>query len=117
AMGSVVVIRPLPSLPTRLDDARQIAGERQFAEADAANAEAANKGARAAAAAAAVVSARRKLRFAFLLLNQTGLGQACSSYDFRNGIFMNVSRRRASSSVFAEVTIVIFIPRILSILS
>src|SRR5215475_7802149 len=62
AMGSLMLMRS----PARFRDARDLAGQRQFAEADAAQREAADEGARPTANLAAIVrlhlEARRTLR-------------------------------------------------------
>src|ERR1044071_4404190 len=61
AIGSVIDIGVSPALPAGLDHARQIALQREQPEADAAEPELAQEGARPAAALAAVAVAHREL--------------------------------------------------------
>src|ERR1041384_5181640 len=69
-MGSVMFIGSLlPRSPAGLDHARDVALERQLAEADAAHLEFPQEGPRAAALAAAVVAAHGELRRALGLGN------------------------------------------------
>src|SRR6266702_1424025 len=75
AMGSVMFIgNYLLGLPARLDDARDVARERQLAEADAAHLELPQVRPGAAAGAAAVVLAHPELRLALGLGDQRQLG-------------------------------------------
>ena len=62
--AEIVLKQDLPELPAGLDDARNLALESKAAEAHAADAELAQKRARAAAELAAVVLAGLELRFA-----------------------------------------------------
>src|SRR6478672_8252536 len=101
AMGSVMDMWP-PS-PTRLGHARDLAGVSQLAEADAAQHELAEHGARAAAALAAGVGPYLELRLALLLLDERLFRHYCPS--LRKGK-SNASRRALpSASVRAVVTI------------
>src|SRR6516162_9445630 len=77
AMGSVmVIVSALPS-PAGLGDARQLAGVRQLAQADAAQPELAVHGTRTAAPAAPRVGPHLELRRALLLLDERLLGHYC----------------------------------------
>src|SRR5690349_19544750 len=69
AMGSVIMILLLRLLPTGLDDARDLAVQRELAEAQPADAELAQKTARPAAAPAAVAVTGRQLLDARTLLS------------------------------------------------
>src|SRR5690242_6218270 len=72
ATGSLMFIAP--PLPARLHHARQLAARGALAEADAAHAELAQKGARPAAQEAAVVGLHLELRRPFALFDHALLG-------------------------------------------
>eukprot|EP01022_Parablepharisma_sp_SALTPOND_P023200 TRINITY_DN4827_c0_g1_i2.p1 TRINITY_DN4827_c0_g1~~TRINITY_DN4827_c0_g1_i2.p1 ORF type:complete len:927 (-),score=193.67 TRINITY_DN4827_c0_g1_i2:1921-4701(-) len=106
-------------LPARLDHAGDLAPQRHVAEADAADAELAYECPRPSADGAAVVGAHPKLGLRLGLVSQRRPGQLFSPPAFQalKGMPSNFSRARPSSSVGAVVTMVMFIPLTLSILS
>src|SRR5579859_5211117 len=87
AIGSVMFIAQtlLAALPARLRHARQLATERQLAEADAANAELAHVGAGPAADVAAVVLLHAKLGLALGFDNHRDLRHRCPLQGERPG--------------------------------
>src|SRR5262249_46343901 len=101
-------------LPARLDHARDLSGERELAEADAAHLELAEVAAGPPAPAAARVLADRELRLPLGLGNEGQLGHLDSPYWFRNGMPRYCRRSFDSSSVLAVVWKVTFMPRSLS---
>src|SRR4051812_33118088 len=117
AMGSVIVMRCAPS-PAGLGHAGNFAGVGQVAEADAAKPELAEHRTRATAPAAAGVRLHLVLGLALLLLDECLLGHAayCPS-PRRNGNPKADRSALPSSLVRAVVTIVMSMPRVVSILS
>src|SRR4029453_7635937 len=107
----------LPRLPAGLHDARDVPGEGQLAETDAAHLELPEIPPGPATLAAARVLADRELRGALGLGDERRLGHYLASCCVRNGMPRYWSRSRLSSSVRAEVTNVTFMPRILSTLA
>src|SRR3954471_12735119 len=105
-------------LPARLAHARDHPEQRQLAEADAAEAETAQEGARAPAATTAVLDADLELRLPLSLLDH-GLTSHYSRAPVlslpRNGMPSSLSRANARSSRPAVVTNVMSIPLIVSI--
>src|SRR5262245_28136484 len=110
AMGSLIMTES----PARLDHAGHLALERELAEADAAQLELPQVSPRAAAQLAAVVDARLELHRALRLHDQRGLGH---DYCSLNGTPRWARSALASSSVRAEVTMTMSMPRTLSTLS
>src|SRR4051812_32390720 len=121
AIGSVIVMLLLLSrrgsprglrrsqvLPRGFGDARQFAGVRHLAEADPAQAELAVDGLRAAAALAAGVAAHLELRLGRRLVAKRSLRHQMFSL---NGKPRARSSARPSSSVAADVTTVMSMPR------
>ena len=113
-------------LPAGLDDARDLALEREPAEAETADAELAQKRAGTAAELAAVVLAGLELRLLgvfdalcgvaiFRFLSGYKLGVAYAPW--RNGMPKALSKARAPLSSAAVVTIVTFMPLVLSTLA
>src|SRR5690606_15218362 len=100
-------------LPAGLRHAGQLPGEGHLPQADAAQAELAVDGVRAAAALAPRVGAHSELRLPVGLVDQSGLRHQSSL----NGKPRRRSSERPSSSVVAEVTTVMSMPRTRSILS
>ena len=88
--------------------------ERQLAEAEAAERELAHVGAGAAAQPAAVAAADGVLGDGGVLDDLRGGGHLDIPYCARNGMPISWSSRRASSSVLADVTTEMFMPRFLS---
>src|SRR5688572_9014859 len=74
AIGSVIMM--VSSSPARLAHARDLALEGHLAEADAAESELAEEGARPAAAPATIVAAHLELRLALRLFDQRLLGHS-----------------------------------------
>src|SRR5262245_26930168 len=106
-------------LPARLRHPGHQAEERQVPEADTAHLEPAHVRAGPATAPAAVAVPNGELGL-LAVRRLPGLGRHRSSLPSqsrRNGTPRSVSRLRASSSVFAVVTTVMFIPRALSTLA
>src|SRR5580765_460361 len=109
----------LGTSPTTLGYSRDVALERQLAEAQPAQRELPHVGARTAAQMAAVAQANLELR---LLLFFGDLRGGCHNSSApsqllsaaRNGMPTNCNSFRASSSVFADVTTHTFMPRALS---
>src|SRR5437899_10226986 len=97
--------------PTTLGHSRDVAFQRQLAEAQAAQRELAHVGPRPSAQMAPVAQANLVFR-RFVLFRDL----RCCGHDqfWRNGIPMNCNNLRASSSVFAVVTTDTFMPRALS---
>src|SRR5262245_54648178 len=117
ATGSVMFIAATSPLPAGLDDARDVPGQRQLAETDAAHLELPEVRPGPAALAAARVLAHRELGRALGLGDERRLGHYLASCCVRNGMPRYWSRSRLSSSVRAEVTNVTFMPRSLSTLA
>src|SRR5262245_15442188 len=111
AMGSVMVV----FLPARLHETRDLALERQATEAQAAHLELAHVSLAAAADGAAVLLADLELLFPRGHLTETSHGPYSRFSGCLNGIPRRRSRARPSSSVLAVVTMVMFMPLILSI--
>src|SRR5207244_2627775 len=101
-------------LPAGLLDTGQFAGVRHLPEADAAQAELAEHGMRASAPVAARVAANLELRLLVGLVDQRLL---CHAQFSLNGKPSARSSARPSSSVVADVTTVMSIPRGRSMLS
>src|SRR5215470_4436296 len=111
AIGSVIFSSP--SLPARLDDAGDLSLQRQRTEAEATHIELAHVGARPAAERTATTDPNGPL-----FLARNFLCETCHVDLYcRNGIPKKRSSARPSSSVAADVTIEMFSPLILSILS
>src|SRR4029453_7317023 len=132
AIGSVMLMSAHRPLPTRLGDARQLAGVGELAHADPAQAELAQHGPRTPAALAAGIAPHLELRGALGLGDQRLLchllvippgpaGSAPRPGGNRqfclNGNPRAVSSARPWSSVSALVTTVMSMPRTFSILS
>src|SRR6266568_8941805 len=103
--------------PTRLGHSRDISPERKLPEADAAELELAQVSARTSAHLAAVLAARHELRLALRLDDHGSLGHLVLSAYLPNGMPSSRRRKRACSSFFAVVTMVMFIPLDLSTLA
>src|SRR5712691_2347147 len=115
ATGSVMLMTC--SSPRRLEHAGDLALQGAIAETDPAHLELAEKGAVAAAQLAAVVGAHLELRLEGEALRLRDLGKLGHDYAVLKGMPMWRSRARPSSSLFAVVTMVMFMPLIFSILS
>lgn len=102
--------------PTCLDYTGEVATQGQFSHADTAELEVAVVATRTAAHLAAVAVPHSELRLPVQLGKRASSRHRLSLQE-RNGMPSSVSNARPSSSVFAEVTIDTFIPRVLSILS
>src|SRR5215467_8254124 len=126
AMGSLVIVLLLEFLPTGLGHAGDLAIQSELAEAQAADAELAQKRPRPPAAPAAVAVAAlqlRRLRLACLLQLQIfrdfgGCGHFLILFlaYCRNGIPICFNSDRPSASVPAVVVMQIFMPLVLSTL-
>src|SRR5579872_140126 len=120
ATGSVtiaIVTVCLRSSPRRLGDAGQVAFVRLFSEADAAHREFAQIAARPAALEATVMLPHFELRLALALLDQAGLSHQAALPSLRSGMPISSRNANASSSVCADVTITMSMPRTASTLS
>src|SRR3954469_17579370 len=116
AMGSVIVTTAPPPSPARLRHAGNLSRMCEVAQADAAQPELAEHGARPPAPPAPGVRLHLVLGLALLLLDESLLGHSyCPSR--RNGNPKAESRARPSSLVRAVVTIVMSMPRGVSTLS
>src|SRR5919202_3599648 len=122
AIGSVIVIGGLLSSPAGLRHARHLAGVHHLAEADPAQVELAVDGPRPPTPLAAGVGPHLELGLALLLLDERCLGHETPRIPYwesarRNGNPKASSRARPSALVRAVVTMVMSIPRTVSILS
>src|SRR5437762_1235495 len=116
AMGSVMVMTGAPPSPARLRHTGDFTRMSEVAQADAAQAELAEHGARPTTPAAPGIRLHLELGLALLLLDESLLGHSyCPSR--RNGNPKAASRARPSSLFRAVVTIVMSMPRVTSILS
>src|SRR5512141_1977284 len=114
--GSVTFISP-SSLPGRLRHARDVPGEREIAETDAAHAELAAEAPRTSAARTAVALADRVLQLRVRLGDRGATSHFGRSLAYRpNGMPSSRRRTRARSSEPAVVTMVTLRPLDLSIL-
>src|SRR6266702_352854 len=104
-------------LPTRLCHAGQLTAQCTFAEADAAEAEFANIGARPSTDLAAIMLLHFELGLALRLHNHRDFCHSTLQRYFLKGMPISLSSRRPSSSVRAVVTILTSMPRTLSTLS
>src|SRR3954449_12465662 len=117
AIGSVIVIVGAPPSPACLGHAGHFAGVRKVAQADSTQPELAEHGARPTTPAAPGVGLHLVLGLALLLLNECLLGHYNCCPSRRNGNPKAASRARPSSFVRAVVTMVMSMPRVVSILS
>src|ERR1700722_3368479 len=114
AMGSVIV---MVDLPTRLCDAGYLPGVHHHTQADTAEPELAVHGFRPATPLAAGVAPHLELGCALLLLNQSLFCHDAYRVSCRNGKPNAARNARPSSFVRAVVTMVMSMPRTLSMRS
>src|SRR5712692_2180083 len=104
-------------LPRRLDHSGDLAFQRPVPEADPAHLELVEERPAAAAEPAPVVRPHLELRLQCQALRLRDLGELGHDYAVLKGMPMYLRRARPSSSLFAVVTMVTFMPLIFSILS
>ena len=121
ACGQLIVIcdgnPKLVLLPATLDNAGNFTRERQLPKTNAAELELSDKSAWPTATPATAAIADRKFLFCGFFRNSRSSSHPNSSTHCLNGIPNCFNNSLASSSVFALVTIVTFMPRILSTLA